>query len=109
MRRSPAVKGAAADALSAIVAQIAASSPGNTKLGIANALRGRGMRARAATQARLGFAAPDCIDADFMKQNGRAAAMSSSPGKPAQRAQSALGAVSRSPHISGDGAVAVAP
>jgi hypothetical protein len=51
-RRSPAVKGSAADALSAIVAQIEASSPGSTKLGIANALRGLGVRASAAVQAR---------------------------------------------------------
>jgi hypothetical protein len=34
-RRSPAVKGSAADALSAIDAQIEASSPGSTYLGIA--------------------------------------------------------------------------
>src|SRR5437879_5296846 len=34
-RRSPAVKGSAADALSAIAAQIEASNPGSTRLGIA--------------------------------------------------------------------------
>jgi hypothetical protein len=68
MRRSPAVNGSAADALSTIVAQIEASSPGSAKLGIANALRGLGMRASAAAQARLGRAAPDRIDAHFRRQ-----------------------------------------